>query len=73
MVMWAGGASQPPPWQSLRGPGFAAGGADAGEVAGTPALGDGGLPVCAVLAPGENAKQSKMAAIARFFNTMAPM
>jgi hypothetical protein len=34
---------------------------------------DGGLAVCAELAGRENAKQSNMAAIARFFNAMAQM
>lgn len=75
MVMCAGGASHAAPSQSLCGTGLAVAGVVAGEAAGfvAPAAGDGGFAVCAVLAPGENAKQSKMAATPKFFNTMAPM
>jgi len=80
IVMCAGGASHAAPSQSLRGMGFAVEGVVAGEAAGVDgagfvalAAGDGGFAVCAVLAPGENAKQNKMAATPKFFNTMAPM
>src|SRR5208282_2828320 len=75
IVMCAGGASHALPWQSEFGTGLAAPGEAAGDAAGeaagfaAPPAGAGGLPVCAVLAPGENAKQSKMAATPKFFNT----
>ena len=81
MVMCAGVASHALPWQSEFGPGLAApdeaagdvAGVVAGEAVGMPEVRGGGLPVCAVPAPGENAKQSKMAATPKYFNTMAPM
>jgi len=85
IVMCAGGgASHEPPGQSVCGTGLAAAGVVEGKGVGVAALEAGncgtvgcdaeaGLPVCAGLAEGANAKETNMAAIAKSFNIMAQM